>query len=115
LTAAARIAAALAGYDKAFEQRLADAIITAIGDASRINDCTIIRTGEAAAALTSVLASVLALSPASARSPTAVRKLSESFRKKLMAQVRTAAADPLFADFKARTFHSGDRARGGNA
>jgi hypothetical protein len=108
------LARALGGYDEAFERKMADAIITAIGDASRIDDCIVIRTGESAAALTSVLASVLALSPSAARSPTAIRKLAESFRRKVMAQTRGAESSPDFYAFKGRCFRD-DGERGGNA
>jgi hypothetical protein len=107
---------AIAGnFDVAFETKLAEAIVTAIAEASMVDGVMVIRTGEIAAALVTVLASVAALSPASARSPTAIRRIAESFRKKLTTQVRTALADPLFHDCRARAFRDDDRERGGNA
>jgi hypothetical protein len=106
---------AITGFDDAFKEKLTAAIITAIADASRIDGCLVIRTGESAAALTTVLASVLALSPSSVRSPAAIRQATESIRRKLTAQVRCAETDPSFADFKARCFRDDDRERGGRA
>jgi hypothetical protein len=108
---------AQAGFDRAFEERLTEAIMTAIADASRIDDCLVIRTGESAAALVTVLASMMALSPAAARNRSAIKQTADGFRHKLAAKVRAAERDPLFADFKARAFGSDadDRARGGRA
>jgi hypothetical protein len=108
---------ALAGFDEAFEERLTEAIMTAIADASRIDDCLVIRTGESAAALVTVLASMMALSPSSTRSRAAIKQVADGFRRKLAAKVRAAEHDPLFSDFKSRVFgtDADDRARGGNA
>lgn len=103
------------GFDEAFKQKLTEAIITAIADASRIDDCLVIRTGESAAALVTVLSSVLAMSPSSVRSPAAIRQTAESIRRKLTGQIRSAERDPLFTDFKARCFRDDDRSRGGSA
>jgi hypothetical protein len=52
------LARAVSGYDESFERRLSEAIITAIADTSRIGNTMVIRTGESAAALVTVLASV---------------------------------------------------------
>jgi hypothetical protein len=108
---------ALAGFDQAFEQRLTEAIMTAIVDASRIDDCLVIRTGESAAALVTVLASMMALSPSSTRTRAAIKQVGDSVRRKLLARVRQAERDPMFADLKRRAFgtDADDRARGGNA
>jgi hypothetical protein len=106
---------AMAGYDRAFEAKLVDEIIRTIVEQSMIDGVMVLRTGETAAALVTALASMMALSPASTRSRATIRQIAESFRKKLVGQVRAAERDPLFADFKNRCFHSGDRARGGNA
>jgi hypothetical protein len=113
---------ALAGYDREFESRLVDAITEAIADASMLTDVDghpviALRLGETANALTTILASTLALSPTAVRSPKAIRQLADGFRAKLLARVRQAESDPLFADFKARAFGSDadDRERGGRA
>jgi hypothetical protein len=106
---------AMAGFDEAFERKLVDEITKAIADCSLIDGVMVIRTGETAAALVTVLASITALSPASTRSRAAIKQTADGFRRKLLARVRQAERDPLFADFKNRCFHSGDRARGGNA
>jgi hypothetical protein len=106
---------AMAAYNERFERELADAIIRTIADASMVDGVMVIRTGEAAAALTTVLASILALSPAAVRSPTAIREAAEGFRRKLQARVRAAEQDPQFADFKSRCFRDDDRERGGRA
>jgi hypothetical protein len=76
-----------------------------------------LRLGETASALTTVLASTLALSPSSARSSKAIKQTADGFRRKLTARVRQAELEPLFADFKSRAFgtDAADRARGGNA
>jgi hypothetical protein len=75
----------------------------------------VIRTGEISAALTSVLAAVLALSPSAVRSPSAIREISEQVRKKLLRQVHAAERDPTLQDFLSRTFNHTDRERGGRA
>jgi hypothetical protein len=106
---------AQAGYDEAFERKLADVIIRAIADQSMIDNVLVLRTGESAAALVNVLASIMALSPSSTRSRAAIKQVADSFRRKLLARVRQAESDPLFSDFKSRCFHDGDRARGGRA
>jgi hypothetical protein len=103
------------GYDEELEAKLTEAITTAIINTSMIDDCLVVRTGESAAALTTVLASMLAMSPTAARSPTAIRHIAESFRKKVAAQVRAAEADPVFHDIRARAFRDDDRERGGRA
>jgi hypothetical protein len=104
-----------AAYDPASERKLADALITAIADCSLVDGVMVIRTGEAAAALTTVLASILALSPASTRSRAAIKQVADAFRRKLLAQVRAAKRDADFLNLKARCFHDGDRGRGGRA
>jgi hypothetical protein len=108
---------ALAGFDQAFEKLLTEAIMTAIADASRIDDCLVIRTGESAAALVTVLASMMALSPSSTRSRAAIKQTADGFRRKLAAKVRAAESDTAFSDFKNRCFSTdaADRERGGNA
>jgi hypothetical protein len=106
---------AMASYDEQFERKLVDAPITTIADCSLVDGVMVIRTGEAAAALTTVLAFILALSPASTRSRAAIEQTADSSRRKLLTRVRLAERDADFLDFKARCVHDGDRARGGNA
>jgi hypothetical protein len=114
------LARAMAGHDKAFEARLVDEITEAIADTSLTADADghqvlALRLGETANALTTVLASTLALSPSSARSSKSIKQIAIAFREKLRAQVRQAERDPLFSDLKARCFHDGDEQRGGRA
>jgi hypothetical protein len=105
------------GYDDAHEQALLDAIVEAIGQASLISEPPVLclRTGEIAIALTRVLALILAISPSAARSPTAIRKLTEEFRRRLIKGAANAARDPDLNDFVARAFRNDDRERGGHA
>jgi hypothetical protein len=106
---------AMAGFDEAFEAKLVDEITKAIAAVSMIDNVMVIRTGETAAALVTVLASMMALSPASTRSRAAIKQTAEGFRKKLVRQVRAAERNADVLDFKRRCFHDGDRERGGNA
>ena len=106
---------ALAGFDEAFEAKLVDEITKAIAAASMIDGVMVLRTGETAAALVNVLASILALSPAATRSRAAIKKTADGFRKKLAANVRAAEGSPDFYEFKRRAFSNDDRERGGNA
>ena len=111
---------AISGYDQAFETKLVGEIIEAIANASMLTDgdgrrVMALRLSEAASALTSVLASTLALSPHTARSPKPIKQIALAFREKLRKQVAAAERDQLFADFKSRCFHDDDSERGGNA
>jgi hypothetical protein len=111
---------AMAGYDAAFEARLVDEITAAIARASLVSDgnghqVMALRLGECANALTTVLASTLALSPTSARSSKSIKQLAAAFRQKLRAQVAAAERNADVLNFKARCFRDDDRARGGRA
>jgi hypothetical protein len=111
---------AMSGYEEAFEARLVEQLTATLADTSMMtiaggDRVVVLRTGEIANALTTILASVLAVSPAATRSRAAIKQVADSVRRKLMARVRQAERDPLFADFKSRCFHDGDRERGGNA
>jgi hypothetical protein len=76
-----------------------------IADCSLVDGVMVIRTGEAAAALTTVLASILALSPASTRSRSAIKQVADSFRKKLVRQVRAAEREmPTFSTSRRAAF-----------
>jgi hypothetical protein len=69
-----------------------------------------VRTGETIAALTTILARVLAMTPCATRSPTAMRKIVDEIAKKVLAT--QTAADPKVREFRERVFHHGDDVRG---
>jgi hypothetical protein len=109
---------ALESYDPAFEAKLVEQIASAIVEASFVDagaghSVLALRLGEIASALTTMLANVLALSPAAARSPTAIREITDGVRRQLVARVRQAERDPEVFNFKARTFNDSDPERGG--
>jgi hypothetical protein len=99
-----------AGYDDEHEAKLVAAITTAIAKASKVSDidALVIRTGEAASALLSVLSFVLALSPSATRSPTAMRKTCEELHRRLRKRVASAETNQDLQDFVARVLHGGD-------
>jgi hypothetical protein len=101
---------AVNGYDDEHERALVDAIMTAIADVSMVTDANavVIRTGETASALLTVLAGVLAMSPAAARSPTAIRRTCDELHKRLRRRVVHATADPELQSFLARVFRGTD-------
>jgi hypothetical protein len=84
---------AVKGYDDAFERILADAIITAIAEKSRVDDVNaiILRTGEMIGALTNVLATTLALTPAMSV-PSNLRKMTEDIAKRIRKDAAEARA-----------------------
>jgi hypothetical protein len=95
---------AAAGYDEAFERELVDAVMEAIARASMVTDANaiVMRTGETASALVTVLAATLALSPQACRSPSAIRKLTDEIRRRLLRRINHGQAE---ADvFRARVF-----------
>ena len=82
-------------YDAEHERALLEAITEAIFEASRVSDCNavVIRTGEAAQALLTALACVLAMSPSATRSPAAIRKTVDELGKRLRRRVATPSRD----------------------
>ena len=76
-------ARATAGYDEQHERELVENILEVILETSRVSDANVValRTAESASALLSVLAIVLAMSPAATRSPTALRHLIDALGK----------------------------------
>jgi hypothetical protein len=102
-------AKAAAGYDPEHEQALLTAITTAIFEASVVSDANaiVIRTGEAAQALLTVLAGILAMSPWAARSPVALRKTVDVLGKNLRRKVSAAEQNADMQDFRRRTFRDG--------
>ena len=93
-------------YDADHETALMEAITTAIFETSKISDANaiIVRTGEAANALMTVLAGVLAMSPSVTRSPTAIRQTTDEIGKRLRRKVRAAEQNEDVQDFVRRTF-----------
>ena len=108
-------AKAVLEYDEEHERALLDAITQAIFETSRVSDANaiVIRTGEAAQALLTALACVLAMSPSATRSPTAIRKTVDDLGKRLRRRVASAEQSPDLKDFVRRSFWNTDE--GGNA
>jgi hypothetical protein len=106
---------AVAGYDEAHERDLVEALTKALFEASRVTNipCVVTRTGEAASALLTMLATVLAMSPATVRSPTALRRTIDELGKRLRRRVAAAENDHEMQNFMRRCFRSGGV--GGNA
>jgi hypothetical protein len=98
---------ATAGYDAEFEQGLVDALLQAIADASKVSDmdAPVLRTGEAASALLTCLAIVLAMSPSATRSPSALRQTLDALGKRLRQRLAVAEADAGLQEFLRRVFH----------
>jgi 2-oxo-4-hydroxy-4-carboxy--5-ureidoimidazoline (OHCU) decarboxylase len=101
---------ATSAYDKKHERALLEAI-TAIFESSTVSDTNaiVIRTGEAAEALLTVLAGILAMSPAATRSPTAIRRtLDDLGGKRLRRQIAAAERSEDLQEFIRRTFRGND-------
>lgn len=101
-------------YDPQFEAALVDEIGIAIAKASLCTDANVLalRTGETITALTTMLASIVAMTPAATQSPTALRKLVDEIAKRLRTQAAHAAHDPEVRAFRERVFHHGQEVRG---
>ena len=97
-------------YDKDHEVALLEAITRAIFESSTVSDANaiVIRTVEAAEALLTVLAGILAMSPAATRSPTAIRKTCDDFGKRLRRQIAAAEGSEDLQEFIRRTFRGND-------
>ena len=106
----ATFARATLEYDEAHERALLEAITQAIFETSRVSDCNavVIRTGEAAEVLLTVLAGILAMSPAATRSPTAIRKTIDDLGKRFRRQIAAAEASEDLQEFISRTFRGND-------
>ncbi len=96
-----------AGYDDDHEQALVKAILEAIVATSKFSDCNavVLQTGELASALLTALAATLARSPATTRSPTAIRRTIDELGKRLRRRMAGAGADPAMQDFLRRVFY----------
>ena len=97
-------------YDKDHERALMEAITRAIFESSTVSDANaiVIRTGEAAEALLTVLAGILAMSPSATRSPTAIRKTVDDLGKRLRRQIAAAEGSEDLQEFIRRTFRGND-------
>jgi hypothetical protein len=93
---------AVAGYDEAHERDLVEALTKALFEASRVTNipCVVTRTGEAASALLTMLA-------------TALRRTIDELGKRLRRRVAAAENDHEMQNFMRRCFRSGGV--GGNA
>jgi hypothetical protein len=80
--------------------------------AAALDGVRVLRTGELCGALTTLLVTTLAMSPAATRSPTQIRKTLDELGRRLRRRIAAAEADPGVADFVSRCFHGGD---GGHA
>ena len=103
-------AQATRAYDGEHENALAEAILRAVIDASKVSDANVavVRTAELTSALLSCLAIALVMSPAASRSPTAVRKTVDELAKRLRRRVAAAESDETMRDFLQRCFRSDD-------
>jgi tetrahydromethanopterin S-methyltransferase subunit E len=101
---------AISGYDSDFERAVADAVTVAIAEVSRCTDAGVmaLRVGETVAALVTVLAGTIALSPAVTRSPTQLRKFLDEVAKRLRRKAMEAAGSHETKRFKARCFGGTD-------
>ena len=111
----ATFARATLEYDEAHERALLEAITQAIFETSRVSDCNpvVIRTGEAAQALLTALACVLAMSPSVTRSPAAIRKTIDDLGKRLRRRGASTEQSPDVKDFVRQSFRGDDT--GGHA
>jgi hypothetical protein len=94
-------------YDREPERALVRA--TAIAEASIVVDCDalVLRTGETAEALLEALAGVIALSPLSTRSPSAIRKTVENLSKQLHQKISAVRQNESLRQFIRRSFSGG--------
>jgi len=103
-------ARAVHSYDETHERAISDAVLSAIFDASHVRDtvnrCVVIRTGEIAQALVTVLAVVLAASPASSRTRQARRRLLSELGKRLERRIHAAETSDDLQDLLQRVFRS---------
>ena len=102
-------ARATAGYDTEHERALMESITAAIFEASMVSDANaiVVRTAETAEAVLTVLAGILAMSPAVTRSPTALRSHIDELGKRLHRKVSAAEQDSDLQEFLRQTFRNG--------
>ena len=91
-------------YDKGHERTLMEAITGAIFESSTVSDANaiVIRTGETAEALLTVLAGILAMSPS------ATRRTIDDLGKRLRRQIAAAEASKDLQEFISLTFRDND-------
>jgi hypothetical protein len=103
---------AVDSYDAKHERAIAAAVTEAIFDASKVTGtltpCAVIRTGEIAQALLSILAVVLAASPSATRTRPARRRLLAELGKRLERRIRDAENSPDLQDLLRGVFRSYD-------
>lgn len=97
-------------YDPEFERAITTAVSEAIARVSLVTDVNamVLRTGEIIAALTTMLASTIALSPAITRSPTQLRKFLKENARRLQQKTMQAVDDPDMKRFRASWFDGND-------
>jgi hypothetical protein len=97
-------------YDEAHAKELLRVIFDAIYDASIVSDvnASVIRPGECAQALITVLAAILAMSPSVTRSPAAIRETVDEIGKRLRRNIAAAEKNKALQDFIARCFRGND-------
>jgi hypothetical protein len=103
-------ARAVAGYDAEHERELVAAITTAIAESSVTTSPPVlcIRTAEAASALVTCLAAVLAMSPAATRSPTAIRRTLDELGKRLRRRIAAAERNGKLQELVRRSIRGND-------
>jgi hypothetical protein len=86
-------------------------IMRGVVEASQIGEppVLVLRSGELTSALLTILATAIALSPESVRSPAAIRKVTEALRRHLQERVAVARASLDFLDFESHCVHAGAR------
>jgi hypothetical protein len=104
-------ARAASGYDADFRKRLADAIFTAVAEASLVTDANVMvfRTGETGDALIDCLITVMALTPFY-DTPSHLREFAEDLAKKIRRDVARLRADPPPEAERILGFRNGGRA-----
>ena len=105
LSADERLRRALDGLDPDFETRMVEVLTSAIVTTSMVEDghgaqILVLRLAETSSALTTILASLMSLSPAAASNDQAIKQTSRRFRHALHRKVGVARHD-----FLRRTFH----------
>ena len=98
-------------YDAEHERALLDAITQAIFEIKWVSDCNavVIRTGEAAQALLTALACILAMSPSATLSPSSPVQDLRRFQQELaIRKVGAAQQNSDLQEFMRRTFSGSD-------
>ena len=118
MSAADELRRAISGLDPAFEQRMLEEFTATIARVSMIADgnggtVLCLRLAETSSALTTCLASLMALSPQAALNEQAIAETARRFRHALHRKVGVAKRAPGTHEFLQRSFHTGQE--GGRA